>query len=58
MILSFWGFLAHATQACIFATITMRETAANSSPPAFRWEDLHKLFPKAFSPHRTYSLSI
>lgn len=35
-----------------------RETAKYSSPPAFRLEDLHKLFPRAFSPRRTYSLSI
>lgn len=35
-----------------------RETAGNSSPPAFRLEDLHKLFPKASHPHETYSLSI
>lgn len=35
-----------------------RGTAENSSPPAFRLEDLHKLFPKASRPRETYSSSI
>lgn len=50
--------LSHTTQLCTFPTITMRQTAENLLPPAFRWEDLHKLFPKVFSPHRIYLLSI
>lgn len=45
--------LPHTTQLHTFPTIAMRQTAENLLPPAFRLEDLHKLFPKAFSPHRT-----